>query len=31
VVAFPAHHYSFLSHPDEVERRIRAFLASLPQ
>ncbi|HEX4964150.1 MAG TPA: alpha/beta hydrolase [Thermoanaerobaculia bacterium] len=31
VVAFPAHHYDFLSHPDEVERRIRAFLAALPQ
>lgn len=31
VVAFPSHHYNFLSHPDEVERRIRAFLASLPQ
>ncbi|HEV7504327.1 MAG TPA: alpha/beta hydrolase [Thermoanaerobaculia bacterium] len=31
VVEFPAHHYAFLSHPDEVERRIRAFLAALPQ
>lgn len=31
VVAFRAHHYSFLSHPEEVERRMRDFLASLPQ
>ena len=31
VVVFPAHHYNFLSHPEEVERRIRAFLASLPR
>lgn len=29
VVALPAHHYNFLSHPDEVERRIRIFLAAL--
>jgi pimeloyl-ACP methyl ester carboxylesterase len=28
-VALPAHHYNFLSHPDEVERRMRIFLASL--
>jgi len=29
-LALPSHHYNFLSHPDEVERRMRAFLASLP-
>jgi hypothetical protein len=31
MVVLSSHHYNFLSHPDEVERRIRAFLASLPQ
>ena len=31
VEVFPSHHYNFLSHPDEVERRMRAFLVSLPQ
>jgi len=31
MVAFPSHHYNFLSHPDEVEQRLRTFLASLPQ
>jgi pimeloyl-ACP methyl ester carboxylesterase len=30
IVTFRAHHYSFLSHPQEVERRMRGFLASLP-
>ena len=27
--AFPAHHYMFLSHPVDTERRMRAFLSSL--
>jgi pimeloyl-ACP methyl ester carboxylesterase len=29
IAVFRAHHYMFLSHPDETERRMRAFLASL--
>ena len=29
IAAFRAHHYMFLSHPDETERRMRAFLAPL--
>jgi non-heme chloroperoxidase len=30
IEAFRAHHYQFLSHPAETERRVRAFVASLP-
>jgi non-heme chloroperoxidase len=29
IAAYRAHHYLFLSHPDETETRIRAFLSSL--
>jgi non-heme chloroperoxidase len=29
IFTFRAHHYLFLSHPDETERRMRAFLSSL--
>jgi pimeloyl-ACP methyl ester carboxylesterase len=29
IETFPAHHYMFLSHPAETERRMRAFLSSL--
>jgi non-heme chloroperoxidase len=29
IETFPAHHYMFLSHPVETERRMRAFLSSL--
>ena len=27
--AFRAHHYQFLSHPDDTERRMRTFLSSI--
>ena len=30
VVAFPSHHYQFLSHPAETERLMREFLATAP-
>jgi non-heme chloroperoxidase len=29
IETFPAHHYMFLSHPAETERRMRAFLSAL--
>jgi non-heme chloroperoxidase len=29
IADYRAHHYLFLSHPDETERRVRAFLSSL--
>jgi pimeloyl-ACP methyl ester carboxylesterase len=30
VVAFPSHHYQFLSHPAATERLMRAFLTTIP-